>query len=171
MILELTWENLGDIEEGRPTLGADCPVIMYRILQFSLRKIIETELGEGKGGEYLYKAGQLAGKLIYEKFFADEKDAEKLFTKLADLLYDLKVCILRVEKSDFEKVEFVITAEEDLDCSGVPEIGWPICQYDEGFVSGILSFFTGENFLCEEVDCWTTGARICRIEAKVKKSE
>ena len=84
MILELNWENLGDIEEGRPTSGNDCPVIMYRMLQFSLRKIIESELGEGKGGEYLYKAGQLAGRLIYEKFFADEKDADKLFAKLAE---------------------------------------------------------------------------------------
>jgi len=168
MILELTWENLGDIEEGRPSFGTECPVLIYRLLQFSLRNTIETELGEGKGGEYLYKAGQLAGRLIYEKFLADIKDLEELFNKLADLLYELKVCILRVEKSDLKKGEFVITAVEDLDCSGVPEIGWPICQFDEGFVSGILSYFTGKNVRCKEVDCWATGERICRIDVKVE---
>jgi len=168
MKFDLTWENLGNIEEGRPTFGTDCPVLIYRLLQFSLRNVIETELGEGKGGEFLYKAGQMAGKLIYDKFLADIKDLDKLLTKLADLLYELKVCTFRVEKSVPEKCEFVITAEEDLDCSGVPEIGWSICQFDEGFVSGILSVFTGKNVHCKEVDCWTTGERLCRIEAKVE---
>jgi len=167
-IFELTWENLGDIEEGRPTFGTDCPVLIYRLLQFSLRNVIEGELGEGKGGEFLYKAGQMAGRLIFEKFLKDIEQLEDLIAKLADLLYELKICILRLEKSDVEKVEFVITAAEDLDCSGVPEIGWPICQFDEGFVSGILSVFTGKNVHCKEVDCWATGERICRIEAKIE---
>jgi len=168
MKFELTWENLGNIEEGRPTFGTDCPVLLYRLLQFSLRNIIDTELGEGKGGEYLYKAGELAGRLIHKKFLADIKDPDKLFTKLANLLYELKVCILRVEKSDPDKGEFVLTASEDLDCSGVPEIGWPICQFDEGFVAGILSVFTGKHAVAKETDCWATGERFCRLEAKVE---
>ena len=167
MILELSWENLGDMEEGRPTFGPDCPVLIYRLLQFSLRNVIETELGEGKGATYLYKAGQLAGKLIYDKFLADIKDLEELLKKLADLLYEFKVCVLRVEKSDPSKGEYVITAGEDLDCSGVPEIGWPICNFDEGFVAGILSVFTGKNVRCREVDCWATGERTCRIDVKI----
>lgn len=168
MKFELTWENLGNIDEGRPTFGTNCPVVIYRLLQFSIRNIIESELGEGKGGEYLYKAGELTGRLIYQKFLADLKDPDELFAKLADLLYELKVCILRVEKSDPSKGEFTLTAQEDLDCSGVPEIGWPICQFDEGFVAGILSVFTGKPTVVNEVDCWATGERICRLEAKAK---
>lgn len=167
MKFELTWKNLGDIEGGRPTFGTELPVLLYRLLQFSLRNVIEDELGEGKGGEFLYKAGERSGELIYNKFLADTTDLGELFTKLADLLYELKVCILRVEKSDPDKGEFVITAGEDLDCSGVPEIGWPICQFDEGFVAGILSKFTGKKVVAREVDCWATGDRVCRLEAKV----
>jgi len=168
MKFELTWENLGNIKEGRPNFGSDCPVLMYRLLQFSLRNVIDTELAEGKGGEYLYKAGELAGRLIHRKFLADIKDLEELLSKLANLLYELKVCVLRVEKSDFDKGEFVLTASEDLDCSGVPEMGWPICQFDEGFVAGILSVFTGKHAVAKEIDCWATGERICRLEVKVK---
>lgn len=171
MKFELTWENLGDIEEGRPTFRTDCPVLIYRLLQFSLRNVIEEELGEGAGNEYLYKAGRLAGKLIYDKFLADVKDLDGLVNKLASLLYELKVCILRVERSDPEKGEFVLTAEEDLDCSGVPELGWPICQFDEGFISGILGSFTGKSVVAREVDCWSTGERLCRIEAKIENSQ
>ena len=55
MKFELTWENLGDIKEGRPTFGTDCPVLMYRLLQFCLRNVIETEVGEGNGGNTFIK--------------------------------------------------------------------------------------------------------------------
>ncbi|MDI6786433.1 MAG: 4-vinyl reductase [bacterium] len=167
MKIGLTLENMGDIKEGRPTLGTETPVLIYRLLQFSLREIIEGELGDGKGGEYLYRAGQLAGRLIYDNFLAKIKDVNELYAQLADLLYKLKVCILRVEKSEPEKGLFVFVATEDLDCSGVPEIGWPICQYDEGIIAGILSKFTGKNIVAKEIDCWATGERYCRIEAKV----
>jgi len=167
MKFELTWENLGDIEDGRPTFGAELPVPIYRLLQFSLRNVIEDELGEGKGEEFLYKAGQGAGELIHSRFLADITDLKELLNKLAELLYDLKVCILRVEGSEPDKDEFVLTAAEDLDCSGVPEFGWPICQYDEGLVAGILSKFTGKPVVVREVDCWATGDRVCRLAAKV----
>jgi hypothetical protein len=73
-----------------------------------------------------------------------------------------------VEESKPEEGFFVFNASEDLDCSGVPEIGWPICQYDEGIIAGILSKFTGKKIVAKEVDCWATGERFCRIEAKPK---
>ncbi|MBU0899373.1 4-vinyl reductase [bacterium] len=167
MEFKLTFENLGNIAEGRPTLGTETPVLNYRILQFSLREVIESELGEGKGAEYLYRAGKLAGTMVYQKFFADIKELDELIKKVIDLLYQLKMCILRIEKCEPEKGVFVFIALEDLDCSGVPKIGWPICQYDEGFISAILSIFTGKNVVVKEVDCWATGERFCRLEAKV----
>jgi hypothetical protein len=163
----LSWENLGDIKEGRPTFGTESPVLMYRLLQFSLRDVIERS-GEGEGGRYLYRAGELVGGLIYEKFLSEIRELDELLKKLADLLYEQKICILRVEKSDPEKGEFVFVASEDLDCSGVPEVGWPICQFDEGIVAGILSSFTGKRVVVKEVDCWATGERFCRLEVKVE---
>lgn len=170
MKIKLTLENLGNLEEGRPTLGAEAPVLLYRLLQFSLRDVIEEKLGESKGGEYLYKAGQLAGELIYNNFLTEVKDVNDLYSRLADLLYKLKVCVLRAEKLDLKKGIFVFVATEDLDCSGVPEIGWPICQYDEGIISAVLSKFTGKNIEAKEINCWATGERYCRIEAKVVDS-
>jgi predicted hydrocarbon binding protein len=60
----------------------------------------------------------------------------------------------------------VLTVSEDLDCSGLPETGDEICTYDEGFISALLESFTGIPFHVEEVDCWCTGDRTCRFEAK-----
>jgi predicted hydrocarbon binding protein len=51
-----------------------------------------------------------------------------------------------------------------LDCSGLPISGDTVCFYDEGFISGILSLYTGRKMKAAEIDCWATGARTCRFE-------
>jgi predicted hydrocarbon binding protein len=88
--------------------------------------------------------------------------------ELHRVLPDLGVGILRVEKSDVENGQFVITASEDLDCSGLPQTGDSICTYDEGFIAALLESYTGLPFIVKEVDCWCTGARTCRFTAEAK---
>jgi predicted hydrocarbon binding protein len=75
--------------------------------------------------------------------------------------------ILRVEKADIEKGSLILTVSEDLDCSGLPELDYEVCVFDEGFISGILESFTGKHFRVKEVDCWCTGDRTCRFSAEV----
>ena len=58
--------------------------------------------------------------------------------------------------------------EEDLDCSSLPITGETVCNYDEGFLAGILKVYTKKEYVVTEVDCWATGSRVCRFEASVK---
>jgi hypothetical protein len=81
-------------------------------------------------------------------------------------LSKLKIGILRVEKADLEKLNFTLTVAEDLDCSGLPVCEETICTYDEGFISGLLSEYTGRAFDVKEVDCWCSGDRVCRFDVK-----
>ena len=62
------------------------------------------------------------------------------------------------------------TVGEDLDCSGLPVTGETVCNYDEGFLAGILKVYTKKDYVVTEVDCWATGSRVCRFEANVKKT-
>ncbi|WP_313182470.1 4-vinyl reductase [Lacrimispora sp.] len=78
-----------------------------------------------------------------------------------------KIGILRIEKFDPRTGDVVLTVGEDLDCSGLPVTGDQVCNYDEGFLSGVLKEYTGKDYLVKEVDCWASGARICRFEANV----
>lgn len=71
-----------------------------------------------------------------------------------------------IEEADEEKLQFVLTVSEDLDCSGLPIFGETVCDYDEVFIAGILEEYTGKKFMVKEVDCWATGDRTCRFEAK-----
>lgn len=77
--------------------------------------------------------------------------------------------ILRVEKANIEEGSFILTVSEDLDCSGLPELGYEICTYDEGFITGLLESFTSRKFKVKEVDCWCTGDRTCRFTAEMIK--
>jgi predicted hydrocarbon binding protein len=77
----------------------------------------------------------------------------------------MNIGILRVELADFNLGHFILTISEDLDCSGLPELGDEVCTYDEGFIAGILQSYTGSPFQVKEVDCWCTGDRTCRFKA------
>jgi len=91
---------------------------------------------------------------------------------IADLkakLIDLKIGVLRMEQADMENLHFILTVSEDLDCSGLPIFGETVCEYDEGFIAGIFMEYTGMEFVAKELDCWATGDRTCRFEAKACK--
>ena len=52
---------------------------------------------------------------------------------------------------------FTLTLAEDLDCSGLPVCQETVCTYDEGFLSGLLSEYTGRKFEVKEVDLGVQG--------------
>jgi len=115
-----TWEDLGDIETGRPDLGLMVPV-------------------------------------FFNNFIA----------QLQQTLKEQKIGILRVEEVDLDKMTMVLTVAEDLDCSGLPPTDEVVCQYDEGFIAGILEAYTGKKFRAKEIDCWANGDRVCRFKVGI----
>ena len=64
-----------------------------------------------------------------------------------------------MEKFDSSTGHVVLTISEDLDCSGLPVVGETVCNYDEGFLAGILKSYTKKSYQVVEVDCWATGSR------------
>ncbi len=166
---KFTWEDLGDIEKGRPELGLSVPVFVYRLLQYTLRDVLITEFGVDKANDVIIKAGWLAGFHFCENMLNKDLDFNNFIADLQKTLKDQKMGILRVEKVDQEHLEMTLTIAEDLDCSGLPPTDEVICQYDEGFIAGILETYTGKKFFVKEIDCWATGDRVCRFDARLHK--
>jgi hypothetical protein len=160
------WSMIGNIPEGRPNLGSTMDVAVYRLMQFTLRDVIIQEFDTETADRIFYKAGKLAGKELFKNLITQKTDFGAFVKELQDILAALKIGILRVEKSDFTKMEFTLTVAEDLDCSGLPVCDENICTYDEGFISGLLLEFSGKEFDVKEVDCWCSGERVCRFEVK-----
>jgi len=123
-------------------------------------------LGVSKTDAIFYDAGKLAGEEFYRNIITQKENFNDFLRELQSVLKELKIGILRVEKTDFENNFFVLTVAEDLDCSGLPVCGEEVCTYDEGFIAGLLTAHTGCNFIVKEVDCWASGDRVCRFEAR-----
>lgn len=165
-VYEFSWDIIGDIGEGRPNLGDQVNLVLYRLMQYTFRDVAEQQFGTEVCDRLFYDAGLLAGKYFFEHFMSPHKELPlgEFVAKLQETLKELGIGILRIEKSDPEKGEFVLTVSEDLDCSGLPDIGIEVCNYDEGFIAGIFQKYTGEEYKAKEIDCWCTGDRTCRFE-------
>ena len=161
---QFDWAMLGDIDSGRPNLGMTMDVLVYRLMQFTLRDVLIAEYGPEKTDKLFYMAGELAGKEFFKNIIKERNDFELFITELQEKLEILKIGILRVEKSDLNNLNFTLAIAEDLDCSGLPMCDEVICTYDEGFIHGLLHSFTGQKFVVKEVDCWCSGDRVCRFE-------
>jgi len=159
------WDLLGDIELGRPNLGSFTRIEVYRLMQYTLRDVIEAKLGTDATDEIFYEAGKMAGFAFFEHFLAGTKDVGEFARKLQSVLKEMKIGVLRIESMTEGAEKLILTVDEDLDCSGLPEIGDEVCVYDEGFIAGILENFTGKSYHVKEIDCWCTGNRTCRFTA------
>ena len=164
--LKFDWRMIGNIGEGRPNLGHTMDVSVYRLMQFTLRDVLIKEFDAETADRIFYEAGKHAGKEFCKELITQKDNFSEFVVELQELLKKLKIGILRIEKADLERMSFTLTVAEDLDCSGLPASDETICTYDEGFISGLLSQYTGKDFSAKEIDCWCSGDRVCRFEAK-----
>jgi predicted hydrocarbon binding protein len=164
--LMFDWGMLGDVEEGRPNLGASMDVNVYRLMQFTLRDVLIKQYDTEIADRIFYDAGQHAGRLFCKELINKNADFNDFIIELQDKLKQLKIGILRVEKAEMDTMNFTLSVAEDLDCSGLPVTDETICTYDEGFINGLLLEYTGQSFDVKEVDCWCSGDRVCRFDVK-----
>jgi predicted hydrocarbon binding protein len=139
------------------------------LFQFTLRDVLEQNYGTEVTDDLFRSAGVMAGREFYKRYCSGASDLNSLSSILRQAFIDLGIGIFRVEKADPQKLEFTFNMDEDLDCSGMPDTSDVICVYDEGFIKGILEAFSGKKFKVKEVDCWCSGSRTCRFDAKVEK--
>lgn len=165
---EFQWENIGDIELGRPNLGTTTHVAVYRLMQYTFRDVLNEKFGIEATKEIFYKAGEIAGRAFCNNMLDKSLELVPFISQLQNTLLELKIGILKVEETNLENMNFTFVIEEDLDCSGLPISNETTCDYDEGLLAGILYEYFGFEFLVKEIDCWSSGDKVCRFEIKRK---
>ena len=158
------WANLGEIKTGRGDLGEEMPVVVYRLMQYTLLDVLSEEFGLEKANKFFSNAGYLAGVEFAKNVLNLELEFNGFISHLQEVLKLLKIGILRMEAFNEESGEITLTVGEDLDCSGLPVTNENVCIYDEGFLAGILEMYTGRRYIVREVDCWASGDRVCRFK-------
>ena len=158
------WGNLGNIERGRGDLGVEMPVVVYRLMQYTLLDVLSGEFGLERANQFFWNAGHLAGTQMAKNILNLDLEFSAFIAHLQEVLKQLKIGILRMEAFEPETGDITLTVGEDLDCSGLPVTNENVCIYDEGFISGILEAYTGKKYNVKEVDCWASGDRVCRFK-------
>lgn len=156
-------------ENSRGNLGGELPVIVYRLLEYSLKDELVKRYGREEQIEIFRSAGRKAGEFFARKMLNLDQPLDQFVGELQKKMQEMKIGVLRVEDVDEESGRIILTVAEDADCSGLPVLGETVCNYDEGFISGILSLYSGKEYTAVEVDCWATGDRVCRFHADVKE--
>lgn len=162
------WKDIGDIALGRPQMGEETSVAVYRMMLYSMRSVLNTEMGSERAAKLFYRAGFLAGEQFFTNRLKNGQPLNLFVAELQQQLLELGIGILRVEDADIEKLKFTLVVAEDLDCSGLPVSGETVCDYDEGFIAGIFEAYTGKAFEVKEIDCWSNGSRVCRFSVNVR---
>ena len=166
---EITFEDyLYFDENSRGNLGAELPVLIYRMLEYSLKDELIHRLGREEQIDIFRSAGKKAGEYFAKHFLNMDQPLDRFVSELQNKMETLKIGVLRIEDVDEASGKIILTVSEDADCSGLPILGETVCNYDEGFISGILSLYSGKPYQAIEVDCWATGDRVCRFHAEVK---
>ena len=157
--------------ESRGNLGEQLPVAVYRMLEYSIREELVERFDKETQIEVFRSAGRRAGEYFARHFLNMKQPLDQFVGELQDKMQQFKIGVLRIEDVDEATGKIILTVSEDADCSGLPMLGETVCNYDEGFVSGILSLYSGKPYRAVEVDCWATGDRVCRFRAEVIEAE
>ena len=161
---EFTWEKIGNIAEGRGDLGEEMPVLVYRIMQYTILDVLSKAHGLEQANKYFHDAGFLAGNMFANNLLDLKLDFDAFISHLQEKLREFKIGVLRIEEFNTGDGSFVLTVAQDLDCSGLPVTNENVCIYDEGFIAGIFKAYTGKDYEVREIDCWASGDRVCRFE-------
>lgn len=156
---------------GRGNLGNEIPVFVYRLLEYSMREELSDQFGKEEQIRLFRNAGYRAGEYFARRMLDAALPFPKFFAQLQELAARYRIGVLRIEHMDEDTGTIILTVAEDVDCSGLPLLGETVCNYDEGFISGILSTYTGKEYLVAEIDCWAAGDRVCRFRAETSKTE
>lgn len=168
----IQFEDYLQFNEGsRGNLGEELPVIVYRLLEYSLKDELVERFGKETQIDIFRQAGRKAGEYFAKKLLDMEQPLDQFVSQLQAKMQELKIGVLRIEDVDEESGRIILTVAEDADCSGLPVLGETVCNYDEGFISGILSLYSGKQYTAVEVDCWATGDRVCRFHANVEDAD
>lgn len=152
---------------SRGNLGAELPVIVYRMFEFALREELVQRFGKEAQVEAFRGAGRRAGEYFARHFLDMNQPMDQFIGQLQQKMQEFRIGVLRVEDVDEASGKIILTVSEDADCSGLPVLGETVCNYDEGFIAGVLSLYSGKPYQAIEIDCWATGDRVCRFRAEI----
>ena len=155
--------------ESRSNLGGELPVLIYRLLEYSIKDELIKCYGKDAQIEIFRNAGCKSGEFFAKNMLNLDQPLDSFVSELQTKMLELKIGILRIEEINEDTGKIILTVSEDADCSGLPILDETVCNYDEGFIAGILSVYSGKSYTAIETNCWANGDRVCHFNAHIQE--
>ncbi len=159
-------ELIGDPAAGRPTLGANAPVAMFRALRMvGMMEGLNALIGDAS--TLVYAAGKGVGKELGQAILEKTGgNVDAFVAATAAEVKNLGVGIMKVTHADLDNGLLEIKVDECITCSGAPVIGKRVCHFEAGFVSGVLEPLVQKQVNVVETACNCMGEDGCVFECK-----
>ena len=146
---ELTIESVFKLQ--RPTLGDTLPIPVFRLLRIVALPMI---LGDS-AGPMLYTSGKFVGSQLEVKTTED----------LVKIVKDFKIGVTKILEQTERKI--VVQVDECVSCSGLPNTGQFVCDFEGGLIAGALEKILGKRVKATEIKCWANGDETCVFDCIV----
>ena len=94
----LTLEDYLQYDAGsRDNLGEELPVMVYRLLEYSLKEELIGQFGKEKQIEIFRNAGRKAGEYFAKKMLNLDQPLDQFVSELQSKMQELKIGVLRIE--------------------------------------------------------------------------
>ncbi len=154
-------ESISQIK--RPHLGKDIPILVFRAFRVFTGMYLEDVIGEKGAITLIQNAGRELGKEV-GKSLKDEK-LDSYLGRVIDFVKDAKIGLLIPVDVNQERI--IVSLDECITCSGMPNIGKRICYFESGFVAGIVEVYTGKKVRAYETKCNAHGEDICEVHVEL----
>ena len=86
-------------EQSRGNLGDELPVLVYRMLEYSLKDELVRRFGKETQVEIFRSAGRTAGEYFAEKMMNLDQPLDQFVSELQTKLQELKIGVLQIGRA------------------------------------------------------------------------
>lgn len=134
-------------------------VSTFRIGHFN----IPEQLAMSGQGTSMVGGMEFGTNLVEQGIIKNDKEVIKF-------LHDFKVGIIDLyDETDVDGGKIIdLRVYECIECSGLPNIGMPVCYFEAGIITGIFKELTKMDVMAEKVRCWTNGYSFCQFDVMLQ---
>ena len=97
---------------SRGNLGAELPVVVYRMFEFALREELAQRFGKEAQVEAFRGAGRRAGEYFAQHFLDMNQPMDQFIGQLQQKMQEFRIGVLRVEDVDEANGKIILTVSE-----------------------------------------------------------
>jgi predicted hydrocarbon binding protein len=149
------------VKPVREKLGDEIPLQVFKLARLGSVLMAGAD-------DVMFTVGREISKEVLSEL-VDGENVIQICDDLAEILEKLKVGILELISHNSDRV--VVHLYECMTCSGMPNIGRPICHFEGGLIGGTFEVKLRRKLEVMETKCWGTGYKFCEFEIRLQARE